>query len=156
MIFVRRADSDSWENFTIGGTLGSYGPFNTNKTPLALGLISTLVIMFPIRTAGMVWFNLDDSLPSSDKAVALTASRAVSMFTLLWYEFLARHFDNSLNSWIIWLATLSRAIPRLSSSSLVATILINLDALPRNKTKEATPTPKRTNRSGPKFWESFL
>ena len=38
MIFVRRADSDSWENFTIGGTLGSYGPFNTNKTPLALGL----------------------------------------------------------------------------------------------------------------------
>ena len=38
MIFVRRADSDSWENFTIGGTLGSYGPFNINKTPLALGL----------------------------------------------------------------------------------------------------------------------
>ena len=121
-------------------------------------LISTLVIMFPIRTAGMVWFNLDDSLPSSDKAVALTASRAVSMFSLLWYEFLAFlwHFDNSLDSWIIWLATLSRAIPRLSSSSLVATILINLDALPRNKTKEATPTPERTNRSGPKFWESFL
>ena len=41
MIFVRRADSDSWENFTIGGTLGSYGPFNTNKTPLALGLIAS-------------------------------------------------------------------------------------------------------------------
>ena len=39
MIFVRRADSDSREIFTIGGTLGSYGPFNTNKTPLALGLI---------------------------------------------------------------------------------------------------------------------
>ena len=38
MIFVRRADSDSWEIFTIGGTLRSYGPFNTNKTPLALGL----------------------------------------------------------------------------------------------------------------------
>ena len=38
MIFVRRADSDSWENFTIGGTLRSYGPFNTKKTPLALGL----------------------------------------------------------------------------------------------------------------------
>ena len=35
MIFVRRADSDSWENFTIGGNLRSYGPFNT---PLALGL----------------------------------------------------------------------------------------------------------------------
>ena len=30
MIFVRRADSDSWENFTISGTLGTYGPFKTN------------------------------------------------------------------------------------------------------------------------------
>ena len=40
MIFVRRADSDSWEIFTIGGALRSYGPFNTNKTPLALGLLT--------------------------------------------------------------------------------------------------------------------
>ena len=40
MIFVRRADSDSWEIFTIGGALRSYGPFNTNKTPLALGLMA--------------------------------------------------------------------------------------------------------------------
>ena len=45
MIFVSRADSDSWEIFTIGGTLRSYGPLNTNKTPLALGLIINILLL---------------------------------------------------------------------------------------------------------------
>ena len=55
MIFVRRADSDSWENFTIGGTLGSYGPFNTNKTPLALGLIVIFVIIWDQTLQGFMF-----------------------------------------------------------------------------------------------------
>ena len=42
MIFVRRADSDFLENLTICGILGSYGPFNTNKNPLALGLTGAI------------------------------------------------------------------------------------------------------------------